>query len=91
MLRRFGLFIALSFFFGFACSNAPDTIQPTPAGAAATAGKGGAAAGAAAGGKGGAAAGGKGGAAAGGKGGSSEGDEDVDAGADAVDGDASES
>jgi len=73
--------------FGFACSDAPDVIQPIPAGSGAAAGKGGAAAagkgGAAAAGKGGAAAAGKGGAAAAGKGGS--GDEESDAGVDSAD------
>lgn len=95
MLRRFALALVLSSsFFGFACSDAPDVIQPLPAGSGAAAGKGGAAAagkggaaaagkgGAAAAGKGGAPAAGKGGAAAAGKGGSGD---DLDAGTDSVD------
>jgi hypothetical protein len=95
MLRRFALALVLgSSLFGFACSDAPDVIQPIPAGAGAAAGKGGAPAagkgGAAAAGKGGAAAAGKGGAAVAGKGGATAGKggsgaDESDAGVDAAD------
>jgi hypothetical protein len=83
MLRKFGFALLLGLAVVGGCSDAPDVIEPTPAGAGA-AGKGGATAaggGGAAAGKGGGNAAGKAGGAAAGKGGGA-GDADADAGAD---------